>query len=77
MLTMLQNAAARKGGLRRIAMRKHGAMHKRRALNAAGFKGAAIDAQELLGTVFKPLLVSPLLANVHKLERTQRASKCV
>jgi hypothetical protein len=73
MLTMIQNAAARKGGLRRIGV----AMNKRRALNAAAFKEAANDAQELIDTVFKPLLakVSPLLANVYKIERTQRGIK--
>ena len=73
MLTMIQNAAARKGGLRRIGV----AMNKRRALNAAAFKEAAMAAQELLGTVFQPLLakVSPLLANVRQLEKTQRGIK--
>ena len=73
MLTMLQDAAARKGGLRRIGV----AMNKRRALNAAAFKEAAKVAQELIDTVFKPLLakVSPLLANVRQLEKTQRGIK--
>jgi hypothetical protein len=73
MLTMLQDAAARKGGLRRIGV----ARQRLRVLDAAAFKQAALAAQELLGTVFKPLLakVSPLLANVRQLEKTQRGIK--
>ena len=73
MLTMIQNAAARKGGLRRIGV----ARQRLRVLDAAAFKEAAMAAQELLGTVFQPLLakVSPLLANVRQLEKTQRGIK--
>ena len=73
MLTMIQNAAARKGGLRRIGV----ARQRLRVLDAAAFKQAAMAAQELLGTVFQPLLakVSPLLANVRQLEKTQRGIK--
>ena len=73
MLTMIQNAAARKGGLRRIGV----ARQRLRVLDAAAFKEAAMAAQELLGTVFQPLLakVSPLLANVRQLEKTQRGLK--
>ena len=52
MLTMIQDAAARKGGLRRIGV----AMHKKRIMNATAFSKLAVDAQASVEGIFKPLL---------------------
>ena len=52
MLTMIQDAAARKGGLRRIGV----AMQKKRIMNASAFSKLAVDAQARVADIFKPLL---------------------
>ena len=68
MLTMIQDAAARKGGLRRIGV----AMHKKRIMNATAFSKLAVDAQASVEGIFKPLLakVSEMPKSSNKMQQS-------
>ena len=68
MLTMIQDAAARKGGLRRIGV----AMHKKRVMNATAFSKLAVDAQASVEGIFKPLLakVSEMPKSSNKMQQS-------
>ena len=68
MLTMIQDAAARKGGLRRIGV----AMQKKRVMNASAFSKLAVDAQASVEGIFKPLLakVSEMPKSSNKMQQS-------
>ena len=68
MLTMIQDAAARKGGLRRIGV----AMHKKSIMNATAFSKLAVDAQASVEGIFKPLLakVSEMPKSSNKMQQS-------
>ncbi len=68
MLTMIQDAAARKGGLRRIGV----AMQKKRIMNASAFSKLAVDAQASVECIFNPLLakVSEMPKSSNKMQQS-------